>query len=83
MDWRSGPIRSFRIGLPEPDSRAHDITPDYVASKSEVLICDYVDTGNPVLERMWEKRQRGYRAMGYRVDAEGNGVPSEFAAATT
>ena len=40
------------------------------ASKSDVLIYDYVDTGNPALERMWEKRQRGYRAMGYRIDAE-------------
>ena len=38
------------------------------ASKSDVLIYDYVDTGNPVLERMWEKRQRGYRAMGYQIN---------------
>ena len=43
------------------------------ASKSDVLIYDYVDTGNPVLERMWEKRQRGYKAMGYRIDTpQGN-----------
>lgn len=43
------------------------------AGKSDVLIYDYVDTGNPVLERMWEKRQRGYKAMGYRIDApQGN-----------
>ena len=38
------------------------------ASKSEVLIYDYVDTGNTMLERMWDKRQRGYRAMGYQID---------------
>jgi superfamily II DNA or RNA helicase len=38
------------------------------ASKSDVLIYDYVDAGSPVLERMWEKRQRGYRAMGYRIN---------------
>lgn len=38
------------------------------ASKSDVLIYDYVDTGNPALERMWEKRQRGYKAMGYRIE---------------
>ncbi|MDA8254053.1 MAG: DEAD/DEAH box helicase family protein [Betaproteobacteria bacterium] len=38
------------------------------ASKSEVLIYDYVDTDNVMLERMWDKRQRGYRAMGYRID---------------
>lgn len=37
------------------------------ASKSDVLIYDYVDTGNPALERMWKKRQRGYKAMGYRI----------------
>ncbi len=33
------------------------------------LVYDYVDTGNPALERMWEKRQRGYKTMGYRIDA--------------
>jgi len=38
------------------------------ASKTDVLIYDYVDTGNLALERMWDKRQRGYRAMGYRID---------------
>ncbi len=37
-------------------------------SKSDVLIYDYVDTGNPALERMWEKRQRGYKAMGYQIN---------------
>lgn len=40
------------------------------ASKSDVLIYDYVDTGNPALERMWEKRQRGYRAIGYQINLE-------------
>lgn len=39
------------------------------AGKSDVLIYDYVDTGNPALERMWERRQRGYKAMGYRIGA--------------
>jgi len=37
------------------------------ASKSDVLIYDYVDTGHPVLMRMWDKRQRGYKAMGYVI----------------
>jgi superfamily II DNA or RNA helicase len=37
------------------------------ASKGEVRVIDFVDTGHPALLRMWEKRQRGYRAMGYRV----------------
>ncbi len=35
--------------------------------KTNVRIIDFVDTGHPALLRMWEKRQRGYRAMGYRV----------------
>lgn len=38
------------------------------AGKSDVLIYDYVDTGNVMLERMWDKRQSGYRAMGYQID---------------
>ena len=38
------------------------------ASKTHVRIIDFVDTGHPALLRMWEKRQRGYRAMGYRVE---------------
>lgn len=37
------------------------------ASKVDVRIIDFVDTGHPALVRMWEKRQRGYRAMGYRL----------------
>ncbi len=37
------------------------------AAKSDVRIIDFVDTGHPALLRMWERRQRGYRAMGYRV----------------
>jgi len=40
------------------------------ASKTDVRIIDFVDAGHPALLRMWDKRQRGYRAMGYRVGAE-------------
>ncbi|MGB2815915.1 MAG: hypothetical protein WBA53_05740 [Burkholderiaceae bacterium] len=36
------------------------------AGKTDVLLIDIVDTGHPALIRMWDKRQRGYRAMGYR-----------------
>lgn len=36
------------------------------ASKADVRIIDFVDAGHPVLLRMWDKRQSGYRAMGYR-----------------
>jgi superfamily II DNA or RNA helicase len=40
------------------------------ASKTGVRIIDFVDTGHPALLRMWDKRRRGYRAMGYRIAAE-------------
>ncbi len=39
-------------------------------TKTDVRIIDFVDTGHPALLRMWEKRQRGYRAMGYRMGDE-------------
>jgi superfamily II DNA or RNA helicase len=42
------------------------------ASKTDVRIIDFVDTGHPALLRMWDKRQRGYRAMGYRIGAGGS-----------
>ncbi len=40
------------------------------ANKTEVRIYDYVDTAYPVLLRMWNKRQRGYRMMGYQIENE-------------
>jgi len=40
------------------------------ASKKDVRIIDFVDTGHPALLRMWDKRQRGYRAMGYRLGSD-------------
>jgi superfamily II DNA or RNA helicase len=43
------------------------------ATKTGVRIIDFVDTGHPALLRMWDKRQRGYRAMGYRIGAEVGG----------
>jgi len=36
-------------------------------TKTDVRIYDYVDTGHPVLMRMWDKRQRGYKVMGYAI----------------
>jgi len=46
------------------------------AAKTDVRVIDFVDTGHPALLRMWDKRQRGYRAMGYsiRVDASAEGA---------
>ena len=37
------------------------------AGKSDVRIYDYIEQDNPALCRMWEKRRRGYAAMGYTV----------------
>jgi superfamily II DNA or RNA helicase len=37
------------------------------ASKHDVRIYDYVEFDNPQLARMWDKRLRGYRSMGYTV----------------
>jgi superfamily II DNA or RNA helicase len=40
------------------------------ATKTDVRIIDFVDTGHTALLRMWDKRQRGYRAMGYRLGSD-------------
>ena len=37
------------------------------ATKNDVRVIDFVDTGHPALLRMWEKHKRGYRAMGYKI----------------
>ena len=41
------------------------------STKTDVRIYDYVELGHPLLNRMWEKRVRGYIAMGYTI----NGSP--------
>lgn len=40
------------------------------AGKNDILIYDYVELDHPQLYRMWEKRQRGYRAMNYKIESE-------------
>jgi superfamily II DNA or RNA helicase len=37
------------------------------ADKKDVRIYDYAETDQPQLASMWDKRQRGYRAMGYEI----------------
>jgi superfamily II DNA or RNA helicase len=37
------------------------------AAKTSVRIIDWLDLGHPVPQRMWERRLRGYRAMGYAL----------------
>ncbi|MGH8455374.1 MAG: TOTE conflict system archaeo-eukaryotic primase domain-containing protein [Stenotrophobium sp.] len=50
-------------------------------SKDSILIYDYVDAALPKLMRMWEKRKRGYRAMGYEIKDSGNTQPDLLNAA--
>ena len=65
--------------------------PVVAQTQTHVRIIDFVDTDHPALLRMWDKRQRGYQAMGYRVAAKSvsdnlnfdAGEPSEVAAAIT
>ncbi|MEI6387563.1 MAG: DEAD/DEAH box helicase family protein [Spirochaetota bacterium] len=38
------------------------------AGKTDVEIHDYVETDSGILVRMWEKRKKGYRAMGYTIE---------------
>jgi len=42
-----------------------------VDGKQEATIYDYLDTGLPMLERMFQKRKKGYQAMGYQFTAYG------------
>lgn len=37
------------------------------SGKTSVRIIDWLDLGHPVPQRMWERRLRGYRAMGHEL----------------
>nr|VFJ90650.1 MAG: hypothetical protein BECKLFY1418A_GA0070994_101242 [Candidatus Kentron sp. LFY] len=37
------------------------------SGKTRVIVYDYVDSSLPMLERMYRKRERGYKAMGYEI----------------
>ena len=52
---------SWRGTLIQYSGRLHRHLPE----KADVRIYDYVDVGVPLLEAMFRKRLRGYRAMGY------------------
>ncbi len=39
------------------------------AGKTSVRIIDWLDLGHPIMQRVWDRRLRGYRAMGYAVSA--------------
>jgi superfamily II DNA or RNA helicase len=38
--------------------------------KTSVRIIDWLDLGHPITQRMWQRRLRGYRAMGYALLAD-------------
>jgi superfamily II DNA or RNA helicase len=50
------------------------------AGKHEVRVYDYVDRNMPVLARMFAKRLKGYRAMGYLTENEEDPVPEDMCA---
>jgi superfamily II DNA or RNA helicase len=58
---------SWKGTLVQYAGRLHRQRPE----KSEVRIYDYVDRNVPVLARMFEKRMKGYRALGYRETPSG------------
>ena len=54
---------SWKGTLAQYVGRLHRIS----AGKTEVRVYDYVDSNVPVLARMFEKRKKGYEALGYEV----------------
>jgi len=51
--------------------RLHRLHP----GKQEVQVYDYVDDSLAVFRKMFEKRMRGYRAMGYKVETSAGSPP--------
>jgi superfamily II DNA or RNA helicase len=67
---------SWKGTLVQYAGRLHRLHP----SKAEVRIYDYVDRQVPMLSRMFDKRMRGYQAMGYRDEPQAvSGRPVEYA----
>ena len=58
---------SWKGTLIQYAGRLHRLHPD----KTEVHIYDYVDRNVPMLARMFERRLRGYRAIGYSAEEIG------------
>jgi superfamily II DNA or RNA helicase len=64
---------SWKGTLVQYTGRLHRLHP----GKTEVRIYDYVDREVPMLARMFDKRLRGYRAIGYARDAASLGHEGE------
>ena len=65
---------SWKGSLAQYSGRLHRLHP----GKTDVRIVDYVDRDVPVLLRMFQRRLRGYRAIGY-VPSEGRPVIAKVA----
>ena len=63
---------AWRGTLVQYAGRLHRLHP----GKQEVVIYDYVDCEVPVLAKMFEKRLRGYQALGYESSREPEAPPS-------
>lgn len=46
---------------------------DYIG-KSEVRVYDYIDINVPMLEKMYQKRLKGYSGIGYKIKCENNNL---------
>jgi hypothetical protein len=64
----TGPARDEEATHAQPAKL--DRAGEHRTAPLEGRLIDFVDTGHPALLRMWDKRQRGYRAMGYRIAAD-------------
>jgi hypothetical protein len=58
-------LEAERSPLAQYVGRLHRLYP----AKREVIVYDYVDETVPMLKRMSEKRIRGYKSLGYSIDA--------------
>jgi superfamily II DNA or RNA helicase len=58
---------SWRGTLSQYAGRLHRV----IERKKEVLVYDYADLDVPVLARMYERRIRGYRSIGYKTADNG------------
>jgi superfamily II DNA or RNA helicase len=63
---------SWKGTLVQYTGRLHRLHPE----KAEVRIYDYVDSEVPMLARMFERRLRGYRAIGYESRTDSLDLPS-------
>ena len=74
VSWRgtiaqyAGRLHRLHDGPPSPDGLGR-------AGKTEVRIYDYADLNVPMLSRMFDRRCRGYEAIGYTILLPASAVP--------